>query len=165
MISVSFFAGQLPAVLFICCIIPFLWLINFLHLNIKWSTVCSSSSHGHIGLFVSPNLGLNSRFHSRLTRPAEFRHADVHQKSELLMSLNRWKMVMRVLRISCDNSMPLCVDTADLMLERQMFIAITDRIFMQLPETQNKVVEGWNLLEFYALKTGNFVTRWDTVSF
>jgi len=49
---------------------------------------------------------------------------------------------MRVLRISCDNSMPLCVDTADLMLERQMFIAITDRIFMQLPETQNKVVEG-----------------------
>ena len=53
--SVSFFAAQLPPVLFICCIISFLWLLNFLHFNIKWSTVCSSS-HGHIGLSLSPNL-------------------------------------------------------------------------------------------------------------
>ena len=40
---------------FICLIISFLWLRNFLHLNIKWSTVCSSS-HGHIRLSVSPSL-------------------------------------------------------------------------------------------------------------
>ena len=52
--SVSFVAGQLPPVFFIC-LISFLWLRSFLHLNIKWSTVCSSS-HGHIGLSVSPSL-------------------------------------------------------------------------------------------------------------
>ena len=56
LIRVLFFAGQLPPVPFICCIISFLWLLNFLHLNIKWSTVRSSSSHGHIGLSVCPNL-------------------------------------------------------------------------------------------------------------
>ena len=44
---------------FICFIIAFLLLRNFLHWNIRWSAVCSSSSsssHGHIGLSASPNL-------------------------------------------------------------------------------------------------------------
>ena len=55
--SVSFVAGQLPPVFFICLINSFLWLRSFLHLNIKWSTVCSSSSsQGHIRLSVSPCL-------------------------------------------------------------------------------------------------------------
>ena len=54
--SVSFVAGQLPPVFFICLIISFLCLNSFLHLNIKWSTVSSSSSHGHIRLSVSPSL-------------------------------------------------------------------------------------------------------------
>ena len=53
---VSFVAGQLPPVFFICLIISSLWLRNFLHLNIKWSTVCSSPSQGHIRLSVSPSL-------------------------------------------------------------------------------------------------------------
>ena len=51
--SFSFVAGQL---FFICLIISFLWLRSFLHLNIKWSTVCSSSSSSigttaHCGLW------------------------------------------------------------------------------------------------------------------
>ena len=54
--SVSFIAGQLPPVFVICLIISFLWLRSFLHLNIKWSTVCSSSSQGHTRLSVSPSL-------------------------------------------------------------------------------------------------------------
>ena len=54
--SVSFVAGQLPPVFFICLIISSLWLHSYLHLNIKWSTVCSSSSQGHIRLSVSPSL-------------------------------------------------------------------------------------------------------------
>ena len=54
--SVAYVSGQLPPVFFICLIISFLWLRNFLHLNIKWSTVTSSSSHGHIGLSVNPSL-------------------------------------------------------------------------------------------------------------
>ena len=42
---------------FICFTISFLWLRNFLHSNIKWFLICSfSSSHGHIGLSISPNL-------------------------------------------------------------------------------------------------------------
>jgi len=39
-----------------CFIISFLWLRNFLHWNVKRSVVCSSSSHGHIGSSVNPNL-------------------------------------------------------------------------------------------------------------
>jgi len=39
--SVSFVEGQLPPVFFICIIISSLRLRSFLHLNIKWSTVCS----------------------------------------------------------------------------------------------------------------------------
>jgi hypothetical protein len=54
--SVSLLVGQLPPLFFICFIIPYLWLRNFLHWNIKWSAVSSSSSHGHIALSVSPNL-------------------------------------------------------------------------------------------------------------
>ena len=54
--SVSFVAGQLPPVFFICLIISSLWLRSFLHFNIKWSTVCSSSSQGHIRSSVSPSL-------------------------------------------------------------------------------------------------------------
>jgi len=54
--SVSFVAGQLPPVFVICLIISFLWLRSFLHINNKWSTVCSSSSHRDIGLSVSPSL-------------------------------------------------------------------------------------------------------------
>ena len=54
--SVSVVAGQLPPVFFICLIICSLWLRSFLHLNIKLSTVCSSSSQGHIRLSVSPSL-------------------------------------------------------------------------------------------------------------
>ena len=41
---------------FVCFIISFLWLRNIVKWNIKWSVVCSSSSHGQIGLSVSPNL-------------------------------------------------------------------------------------------------------------
>ena len=53
--SVSVLVGQLPPLFFICFIILFLFLLNFLHLNIRWSTVSSSSSsHGHIGLHVLP---------------------------------------------------------------------------------------------------------------
>ena len=54
--SVSFAVGQLPPMFFICFIISFLWSRNFLHWNIKRSAVCSSSSHRHIALSVSPNL-------------------------------------------------------------------------------------------------------------
>ena len=54
--SVSLVAGQLPPVFFICLIMSFLWLRNFLHLNIKLSTVFSSSSQGHIRFSVSPSL-------------------------------------------------------------------------------------------------------------
>ena len=53
--SVSFVIGQFPPVFFICFIISFLWLCNFLHRNSKWSVVCCSS-HRHIGLTVLPNL-------------------------------------------------------------------------------------------------------------
>ena len=54
--SVSFVAGQLPPVFIVCLIISLPWLRHFLHLNIKWATVCSSSSQGHIGLTVGPSL-------------------------------------------------------------------------------------------------------------
>ena len=54
--SVSLVAGQLPPVSFIYLITSSLWLRRFLHLNIKWSTVSSSSSQGHIRLTASPNL-------------------------------------------------------------------------------------------------------------
>jgi len=54
--------------------------------------VCSRASLSNTNLTLT-GLGLNSRFRSRLNGPAELRHADVHQKYELLMSLDRWKMV------------------------------------------------------------------------
>jgi len=55
--SVSFVVGQLPPVFFICFIISFLWLRNFLHWNIKWFAICSfSSSQEHILLSISTYL-------------------------------------------------------------------------------------------------------------
>ena len=48
--NISCVAGQVPPVFCICFSIYFLCLLNLLHLNMKWSVLCSSSSHGHIGL-------------------------------------------------------------------------------------------------------------------
>jgi len=55
---VSFIVGHLPQVSFVCFIILFLWLHNILQWNIKLFVVRSyySSSHGHFGLSISPNL-------------------------------------------------------------------------------------------------------------